>query len=422
MSLGQVKNWGLLGAVGAGQLAVRLYMLGSSPWFAAADNPVARESSFIARTLTFLYLPAFNAGLLLWPARLSFDWSMDAVPPVKRLDDPRNVASLLFYATLFLLAKRAAQSRRVAMALALLVTPFIPASNLLFYVGFVVAERVLYLPSMGFCLLLAVGLDRVLTGGSKWRHHRLVRSTAVLAAVATLCLWSARSVRRNGDWTSEESLYRSAIAINPAKGKQGNSRMLAVPNFVASGAERARSNCDKSCAKRQSSMGESRASTHGNSRLCVPCFPVPMLQRTPVHQSGRGSAMRRASRILHPGEMRAAQQMYGARTRACHAPDELPASAGAANSLQTARKRSRAVTELLTSIASVERSSRLLSEMRDDCAHSKWRSSGRRSRGRPHRARQRQWRSITRPSGDGRLGARVETSIPRFPPAPGNFN
>jgi hypothetical protein len=31
-----------------------------------------------------------------------------------------------------------------------LTLPFLPASNLLFPVGFVVAERVLYLPSMGF--------------------------------------------------------------------------------------------------------------------------------------------------------------------------------------------------------------------------------------------------------------------------------
>lgn len=36
---------------------------------------------------------------------------------------------------------------------------FIPASNLFFYVGFVVAERVLYVPSMGFCLLVGLGFD-----------------------------------------------------------------------------------------------------------------------------------------------------------------------------------------------------------------------------------------------------------------------
>lgn len=46
-------------------------------------------------------------------------------------------------------------------ALSLLVLPFLPASNLLFPVGFVLAERVLYLPSLGICLLVAVGIDKL---------------------------------------------------------------------------------------------------------------------------------------------------------------------------------------------------------------------------------------------------------------------
>jgi hypothetical protein len=40
-----------------------------------------------------------------------------------------------------------------------MVLPFIPAANLFFAVGFVVAERVLYTPSMGFCMLVALGFQ-----------------------------------------------------------------------------------------------------------------------------------------------------------------------------------------------------------------------------------------------------------------------
>lgn len=42
-------------------------------------------------------------------------------------------------------------------SLGLLIFPFLPASNLFFPVGFVIAERVLYMPSMGFCMLVAYG-------------------------------------------------------------------------------------------------------------------------------------------------------------------------------------------------------------------------------------------------------------------------
>ncbi|GFX53341.1 transmembrane and TPR repeat-containing protein CG4050 [Trichonephila clavipes] len=47
--------------------------------------------------------------------------------------------------------------------LSMCVFPFLPASNLFFPVGFVVAERVLYAPSMGFCLLVAHGFSLLAT-------------------------------------------------------------------------------------------------------------------------------------------------------------------------------------------------------------------------------------------------------------------
>jgi protein O-mannosyl-transferase len=42
-----------------------------------------------------------------------------------------------------------------------MVLPFLPASNLFFPVGFVVAERVLYMPSMGFCILVGFGWTQI---------------------------------------------------------------------------------------------------------------------------------------------------------------------------------------------------------------------------------------------------------------------
>lgn len=145
----------LLSVVTILQLTLRLYMLGGRlPAFAVADNPVAHEQSLLTRTLTLLYLPVFNFSLLLWPVWLSFDWSMDAVAPISDWSDPRNAITLSFYVIMGYATVQMIKNRLLMQALALATIPFIPASNLFFYVGFVVAERVLYLPSIGFCLLL----------------------------------------------------------------------------------------------------------------------------------------------------------------------------------------------------------------------------------------------------------------------------
>ena len=49
------------------------------------------------------------------------------------------------------------------MGVAFIIIPFLPASNLLFRVGFVVAERVLYLSSAGFCIIVAFGFEKLST-------------------------------------------------------------------------------------------------------------------------------------------------------------------------------------------------------------------------------------------------------------------
>lgn len=115
------------------------------------------------------------------------------------------------------------------IALSMLVLPFIPATNLFFYVGFVVAERVLYIPSMGYCLLVALGYqlidDRLLRRERQQSQHRpsvhpsIPRLILRGSLVALLLIFSARTIVRNQDWLTEESLYRSGISINPPKGK-----------------------------------------------------------------------------------------------------------------------------------------------------------------------------------------------------------
>lgn len=103
----------------------------------------------------------------------------------------------------------------VVFSLGLLAIPFLPATNLFFYVGFVIAERVLYIPSMGFCLLVAVGM--------RCLYVRLPRGSArtflVSCSAAVVLLFGVKTVLRNRDWQNEEMLYKSGIYVNPAKGE-----------------------------------------------------------------------------------------------------------------------------------------------------------------------------------------------------------
>ncbi|XP_060080111.1 protein O-mannosyl-transferase TMTC2-like [Ylistrum balloti] len=100
------------------------------------------------------------------------------------------------------------------MALALMVFPFIPATNLFFYVGFVIAERVLYIPSMGFCLLVAHGGHVVY---KKLQRNKVAQRGFVISFMALVALFCGKTVLRNRVWQTEENLYSSGVSVNPAK-------------------------------------------------------------------------------------------------------------------------------------------------------------------------------------------------------------
>ena len=89
--------------------------------------------------------------------------------------------------------------------------------TLVVYVGFVAAERVLYLPSVGFCLLVAFGFQRCVVHNGR-RPSLRSRALLVAAAAVLVASLSCRTLLRNRDWYDEERLYRSAITINPPKG------------------------------------------------------------------------------------------------------------------------------------------------------------------------------------------------------------
>ncbi|XP_061729922.1 protein O-mannosyl-transferase TMTC2 [Cydia pomonella] len=116
------------------------------------------------------------------------------------------------------------------MSIALMGLPFIPASNVLFYVGFVVAERVLYIPSVGFCLLLGLGAGALTRSWHKSDAKSRIFMLTLLLVLSAMC---GSTLRRNLDWHDEESLFKSALHINPPKAYGNLGSVLSAQGRVA---------------------------------------------------------------------------------------------------------------------------------------------------------------------------------------------
>lgn len=187
-------------------------VLGASPAaeFPFADNPIVGAGFWQGR-LTALQAMWRYLALIAWPAHLSSDYSFPQVP----LATP-NVAgwagSLLLVAGATAALWQARANRALLFFAAFAFVTFLPASNLLFATGTIMGERLVYLPSAGLMVLIAIGLRRL---GTTPVRLRVV--TAVAAVLVTA--YGARTIARNPDWTNDVTLWSSAVKAAPSSAK-----------------------------------------------------------------------------------------------------------------------------------------------------------------------------------------------------------
>ncbi|GAB6030299.1 hypothetical protein CHUAL_005973 [Chamberlinius hualienensis] len=222
-----IARTALLVLSATGLLMVRVKLMGSQlPVFTRFDNPASVAPTPI-RQLTYNYLLAVNAWLLLFPSPLCCDWTMGTIPLINGPLDLRNVATAAFYVvftSLSLVAfsqPNSPKGRIILMSLSLMVFPFLPASNLFFPVGFVIAERILYTPSMGFCMLVSQGANCLSIIDCK-KFPRLLKIIIWTSLILLITFHSAKTVTRNKDWESEYSIFMAGLKVNNRNAKLFN--------------------------------------------------------------------------------------------------------------------------------------------------------------------------------------------------------
>jgi protein O-mannosyl-transferase len=163
----------------------------------------ALDRFFFANEVLLRYV-----GQLLVPLRLVAEYS-DYTDPVRRgLTDPLVAAAFACWALVGVAAWMAFKRKNFVLvsAAAWFAVSILPTSNLLFSIGTIRGDRLLFFPSVGFVLALAWALDWVA------RRNQVV-GWVLLAAV--LAGYATRTVRRNQDWKSREALWPVTVADIP---------------------------------------------------------------------------------------------------------------------------------------------------------------------------------------------------------------
>jgi tetratricopeptide (TPR) repeat protein len=150
-------------------------------------------------------------GKLLWPVELS---AFYVFRRSVSLFEPRVLAgfgALIILALIFAGLWR--RSRIVAFAIIWMMVTLAPVLNPRWMAANVFTERYLYLPSVGFCWLVAWGWVRLYEAappGPGLRRKALIGTLAAMAA-----LYAVRVVTRNRDWSDDVTLYAKTLEVSP---------------------------------------------------------------------------------------------------------------------------------------------------------------------------------------------------------------
>lgn len=192
-----------------------------SPFMPVPDNLLAAAPNILTRWATAIMILGKYLGLLLIPHPLVSDYSYNQIPIVG-WTNPLVIVSFLIYMSgiVFIIWKIRSKSPAVFGILLFLLTMSI-YSNLFMLIGSSFAERFLYLPSLGYCILLSwliLLLFRIKTEDTTHADFKNLfgRNTLPWVLVALiLTFYSIKTISRNFEWDSQWTLFSVDVQRSP---------------------------------------------------------------------------------------------------------------------------------------------------------------------------------------------------------------
>ena len=192
--------WLVLG----GYLLLRLQLLG-----AIATTQRNWQLSRLQLAVTLPYLMAEYCWKLVAPFGLN---AYHVFAPATSVFEPRAVAAILFviFAALFL----AYSWRRLPLAAfgaAWVILALLPVMDIYAVGRNVFAERYLYLPSVGYCLLVVV----LAAEGLRQIPAKRQKPVGMVCLILVVSVFVGTIVARNSDWKDNETLFERTLELSP---------------------------------------------------------------------------------------------------------------------------------------------------------------------------------------------------------------
>lgn len=212
-NLGVTAVWtGVIGYARTQALGVQL-----SPGVDPVNNPIGHiQSDPMKFFLSTSWLYCLQVREIFWTDSYSLDWSGDSISAVESLSDWRCKYIILLWSGLaasviLSLFKSSFREAFFIVFGSLTLAPFLVSSNLLFPAEFTKADHILYLPSIGACIVYGSLLELLM---SRCASSKLKSVLVQSLAAGMLLLWLNALYHRSTLFSSPLRVWQTSFTTN----------------------------------------------------------------------------------------------------------------------------------------------------------------------------------------------------------------
>lgn len=185
-----------------------------------ADNSLMASASFMQQRMTAIEILGRYIYLLCYPHPLSCDYSFNTIPMVTTFGNGRFLLALaLHIGGLYFVWKGWKKKEAYSYGILFYLITISIVSNVFMLIGTNMAERLVFLPSLGFCILMAWLITRLTNSldlvPSKLGEIFTQKSLNWMFLVPVLIFFSAKTVDRNKDWKNVKILFDKDVNTVP---------------------------------------------------------------------------------------------------------------------------------------------------------------------------------------------------------------
>jgi len=184
-------------------------------------NSLVAAPDFITQKATAFYILLRYVFLLIFPYWLSFDYSIAQIP-LHQISNPSVLLAILIYLSMGIYTFIKIRKKDIlAFSILFYLITLAPVCNIFLHINCTMAERFLFMPSLGFCMIVSYFLLKFfkpsINKNTTITFPQLIKMNSFLLIIVIIitALFSFRTIDRNPDWMDNVTLAAHDVKVVP---------------------------------------------------------------------------------------------------------------------------------------------------------------------------------------------------------------